>query len=70
MFGNNEASIIDAVLAASGKDLDTKAQDAIKGMEVGDVAARRSADVKAFAPKLFANLTANSSLNGATVPAE
>lgn len=70
MFGNNDAKVIDTVLTASGKDLDTKAQDAIKGMEVGDIAARRAADVKAFAPKLFANLTISPGLNGAAMPAE
>jgi hypothetical protein len=70
MFGNNDAKVIDTVLTASGKDLDAKAQDALKGMEEGDIARRRAADVKAFAPKLFANLKISHGLNGATMPAE
>ena len=70
MFGNNDAKVIDTVLTASGKDLDAKAQDALKGMEEGDIARRRAADVKAFAPKLFAPSTAPLSLSGINVPAE
>lgn len=70
MFGNNDAKVIDTVLTASGKDLDAKAQDALKGMDEGDIARRRAADVKAFAPKLFAATANTAPLNGVAVPGE
>jgi hypothetical protein len=71
LFGNNEAKVIDTVLVASGKYLDQKAQDDQKGLEAADVAKRRAEDVKSFAPKLFASVSAQMPINGEhRVPAE
>lgn len=71
LFGNNEAKVIDTVLVASGKYLDQKAQDDQKGLEAADVAKRRAEDVKSFAPKLFASVSAHMPINGEhRVPAE
>ena len=72
LYGCSDAKIIDSVLTASGKDLDKKAQDAIKGLESQDQNARRAEDVKRFTPQLFASLSSTGSLNGLAqaVPAE
>jgi hypothetical protein len=71
LFGNNEAKVIDTVLAASGRVLDQKAQDDQKGLEAANVAKRRAEDVKTYAPKLFATVSAKMPINGEhQVPAE
>lgn len=70
LFGNNDAKVIDTVLVASGKYLDQKAQDDQKGLQVADVAKRRTEDVRSFAPKLFASMSPKLHINGLAVPAE
>lgn len=70
LFGNNDAKVIDTVLVASGKYLDQKAQDDQKGLQVADVAKRRTEDVRSFAPKLFASMSPKLHINGVAVPAE
>lgn len=70
LFGNNDAKVIDTVLVASGKYLDQKAQDDQKGLQVADVAKRRTEDVRSFAPKLFASMSPRLHINGVAVPAE
>lgn len=70
LFGNNDAKVIDTVLVASGKYLDQKAQDDQKGLQVADVAKRRTEDVRSFAPKLFASMSPKMHINGLAVPAE
>lgn len=70
LFGNNDAKVIDTVLVASGKYLDQKAQDDQKGLQVADVANRRTEDVRSFAPKLFASMSPKMHINGLAVPAE
>jgi hypothetical protein len=70
LFGNNDAKVIDTVLVASGKYLDQKAQDDQKGLQVADVAKRRTEDVRSFAPKLFAAMSHKARIHGVALPAE
>jgi hypothetical protein len=70
VFGNSDARVIDVVLAASGRDLDQKAQDSIKELEHGDIAKRRAADVAAFAPRLFSQVKGSTVVERAAIPAE
>jgi hypothetical protein len=53
VYGCNEAGIIDAVLVSSGKDLDLRAQESLAKLEAGDLAAKRSRDVREFAAKMI-----------------
>jgi hypothetical protein len=53
VYGCNEASIIDSVLVSSGKDLDLRAQESLAKLDAGDLAAKRSRDVREFASKMI-----------------
>jgi len=53
VYGCNEAGIIDAVLVSSGKDLDLRAQESLAKLDAGDLAAKRSRDVREFAAKMI-----------------
>ena len=53
VYGCNEASIIDSVLVSSGKDLDLRAQESLTKLDAGDLAAKRSRDVREFASKMI-----------------
>lgn len=53
VYGCNEAAVIDAVLVSSGKDLDQRAQDSKAMEDAGDLAARRTRDVREFASKMI-----------------
>jgi len=68
VYGCNEAGIIDAVLVSSGKDLDERAQESLAKLDAGDLATKRSRDVREFASKMIrlgSNATVSAQANGA-----
>ncbi len=68
VYGSNEAAVIDAVLVSSGKDLDQRAQDSKAMEDAGDLAARRTRDVREFASKMI-RMPVNGTIS-ATAPAQ
>jgi hypothetical protein len=67
VYGSNEAGVIDAVLISSGKDLDQRAQDSKSQEDAGDLAARRTRDVREFASKMIKLPSTSPIANGVAV---